>query len=240
MHGRIFKENIISLEVSASNKCPDLIACYYLKAAKNVNVIPKIIKADYRTKHSVIELIHLFWEIYQIRSNSFRSSHCLWIKEYNPIGQMFGQKWLLETFYSRLGRSWIIWLIHRDSSDPVQVDSLRFCFTELLRGEVTDVATAWNQHIISHLRNGGPMGQPDVMFLWPHIYDTKDHLQYDSDEGIDEFHCVIGQLLDGFSDDFREFPFYFIDQEGFEMPTSRSGCLDYTFSLLKKKIVEHT
>ena len=84
------------------------------------------------------------------------------------------------------------------------------------------------------------MGQPDVMFLWPHIYDTKDHLQYDSDEGIDEFHCVIGQLLDGFSDDFREFPFYFIDQEGFEMPTSISGCLDYTFSLLKKKIVEHT
>ena len=57
------------------------------------------------------------------------------------------------------------------------------------------------------------------MFLLPHTYDTKDHLQYDSDEDIDEFQCVKGQLLDGFSDDFREFSFYFIDQECFEMPT---------------------
>ena len=54
------KDNIISLEVSVSNRCSDLIACYYLKAAKNVNAVPKIIREDYRTEHSVIELIHLF------------------------------------------------------------------------------------------------------------------------------------------------------------------------------------
>ena len=58
------------------------------------------------------------------------------------------------------------------------------------------------------------------MFFLPHIYDTIDHLQYVSDEDIDEFQGVIGQLLDGFSDDFREFSFYFIDQKGFEMPIS--------------------
>lgn len=109
------------------------------------------------------------------------------------------------------------------------MDSLRFFFIELLHEEITEVATAWNKHIISHHRNSGPTGQPDVMFLLPHTYDTKDHLQYDSDEDIDEFQCVKGQLLDGFSDDFREFSFYFIDQECFEMPTSISGCLDYTF-----------
>ena len=47
------------MEVSAYNKCPDLIAYYYVKASKNLNGILKIIKTDNGTEHSVIELIHL-------------------------------------------------------------------------------------------------------------------------------------------------------------------------------------
>ena len=66
-----------------------------------------------------------------------------------------------------------------------------------------------------------------------------DHLQYVSDEDIDEFQGVIGQLPDDFSDDFREFAFYFIDQEGFEMPTGILGCLDL-YLFLADKFVEHT
>ena len=48
------------MEVSASSKCPGLIAYYYLTAAKNLNGIPKIVSADSGTEHSVIEHIHLF------------------------------------------------------------------------------------------------------------------------------------------------------------------------------------
>ena len=51
-------------------------------------------------------------------------------------------------------------------------------------------------------------------------------MQYVSDEDIYKFQGVIGQLPDDFSDDFREFAFYFIDQEGFEMSTIVLGCLD--------------
>ena len=61
IHGSIngYSRRIIWLEVSESNKYPDLIANYYLKAAKNLNRIPKIIKEDKGTEHSVIEPIHL-------------------------------------------------------------------------------------------------------------------------------------------------------------------------------------
>ena len=48
------------MELSASSKCPDLIAYYYLTAAKDLNGIPKIVNADNGTEHSVIEPIHLF------------------------------------------------------------------------------------------------------------------------------------------------------------------------------------
>ena len=61
IHGSIngYSRRIIWLEVSESNKYPDLIANYYLKAAKNLNRIPKIIKEDKGTEHSVIEPFHL-------------------------------------------------------------------------------------------------------------------------------------------------------------------------------------
>ena len=59
-------------------------------------------------------------------------------------------------------------------------------------------------------------------------------MQYVSDEDIDEFQGVIRQLPDDFSDDFREFAFYFIDQEGFEMPTGILGCLDLYLFLADK------
>ena len=38
---------------------------------------------------------------------------------------------------------------------------------ELFREEVTEVATAWKQHIITHHRNDGPTGRPDIMFFLP-------------------------------------------------------------------------
>ena len=62
IHGCIdgYSGRIIWLDVSTSNKSPGPIANYYLKAAKNLNGIAKIIKADNETEHSLIEPIHLF------------------------------------------------------------------------------------------------------------------------------------------------------------------------------------
>ena len=57
IHGCIdvYSGRIIWLDVSTVP-----IANYYLKTAKNLNGIPKIIKADNETEHSLIEPIHLF------------------------------------------------------------------------------------------------------------------------------------------------------------------------------------
>ena len=74
------------------------------------------------------------------------------------------------------------------------------------------------------------------MFFLPHTYNNIDHLQYVSDKDIYKFQGVIGQLPDDFSDDFREFAFYFIDQEGFEMSSIVLGCLDL-YLFLADKIV---
>ena len=86
IQGRLdgYSKRIIWLEVSASNKSPDSIANYYLKAAKNVNGTPKIIKADNGTEDSVMEPINLFLRALSHEGMfwiHFRLSHPLWIKE---------------------------------------------------------------------------------------------------------------------------------------------------------------
>ena len=54
-----FSRRIIWLDVSSSNKKPELIATYYLKAVKQLSGVPKNLKADDGYEHSLIEPIHI-------------------------------------------------------------------------------------------------------------------------------------------------------------------------------------
>ena len=84
---------------------------------------------------------------------------------------------ITEAYWSRFRKDRLGWWKHSlqdlvdlelfDPSDLVQVDCVRFCFIDLLREEVTEVATAWNQHITSHHKNGWRTGRPDIMFFLP-------------------------------------------------------------------------
>ena len=61
---------------------------------------------------------------------------------------------ITEAYWSRFRKDRLGWWKHSlqdlvnlelfDPSDLVQVDCVRFCFIDLLREEVTEVATAWN------------------------------------------------------------------------------------------------
>ena len=147
------------------------------------------------------------------------------MNSFSIVSSLMNQR--IEAYLSSFIKDWLDWwkyflqdlvdLELFDPSDPVQVGCLRFCFIELIREKVTKGATAWDQHVISHHRNGGPTGGPDIMFFLPHIYDTIDHSQYVSHEDIDGSHRTITWWFFWW---FAEFAFYFIDQEDFEMSTS--------------------
>ena len=65
-----------------------------------------------------------------------------------------------------------------NSSDPVHVDCIRFCFMQILRNELDHVAEMWNQHIIASSTFGnssGPKRRPDCMFFLPHLYNSGDY-----------------------------------------------------------------
>ena len=52
-----------------------------------------------------------------------------------------------------------------NSSDQVQVECLRYFFTNTIRKKLNTVANEWNQLIISKSMNGGPSGRLDAMLF---------------------------------------------------------------------------
>ena len=60
IHGGVdgFSRRVLWLEVSTSNKMPEIIAKYYLDAVKR-NGLPVNVKGDDDTEHSLVQPIHL-------------------------------------------------------------------------------------------------------------------------------------------------------------------------------------
>ena len=55
-----FSRKLIWLEVTSSNKVPEIISQCYLKAVKRLKGVPKKIKADDGNEHSLIEPMHMY------------------------------------------------------------------------------------------------------------------------------------------------------------------------------------
>ena len=100
-------------------------------------------------------------------------------------------------------------------SDQVQVECLRYCFTNTIRKQLNTVANKWNQHIISKNMNGGPSGHPDAMFFLPHLYNAENHLENIDLEEVELIYPEVTYTPKDFSDDFKEFAEF--NLEGFNM-----------------------
>ena len=64
-----------------------------------------------------------------------------------------------------------------DTSDPVVLDCIRFCFMPLIREDLNSICNEWNTHLIAKSRNGGPSGRPNCMFYLHHLYDVENLLK---------------------------------------------------------------
>ena len=68
-----------------------------------------------------------------------------------------------------------------DDSDEVQVECLKFCYSDVIQKELHKVATLWNLHNIRPSNNlESPAGRPDTMYFIPEITGTR-HYKIDVD-----------------------------------------------------------
>ena len=235
IHGCIdgFSRKVIWLEVGPSNKLPDVIAQYYLDAVSKYGC-SKNIKADDGTEHTLIEPVHIALRMINDHEDNALNSFSIITSPQNQR---------IEAYWSILQRDRIGWwrrffqdLADLDmfTNDPVIIECIRFCFTDIIRKDLVSIKNDWNVHIISRSRNNGTRGRPDTMYYLPHLFDTRDYkIEIDPDEFADVAVCVSNDIED-VSDEFKEFAREVLRGSGFEEVNDVTDALKVYFFLLGK------
>ena len=233
IHGCIcaFSRRILWLEVSSSNKLPEVIAEYYLNTVSQLKCIPHKITADDGTEHALIQPMQIYLRSLNGDGNELDS--------FSIIPSPRNQR--IEAYWSHLRRdrpAW--WQIFFDAiesqglfdgNDPALVDCIRFCFMHLLREELNDVAIKWNQHAISESRrNTGPTGKPDCMYFLPHLYDADDYAKMVDMHEVEELKTVTG-LPPDVSPEFKEFAEIIMSENNMTIPDNINDALNLYYFL---------
>jgi hypothetical protein len=139
IHGAIdgYSRRIMWLEVGSTNNNPKLIANYFLETVKTNSCVPRIIRADCGTENSIIAVLQPLLRFNHQDSlagiKSFiygRSTSNQRIERWWGYLRSQGLNWWINTFKDLRDAG------HFDAFDPVQVECIRFCFTEVLQAEL--------------------------------------------------------------------------------------------------------
>ena len=214
-----------------------MIAHYHLDAVKQIGGAPQKTRSDDGSENSLIKAMHT----YLCFTNSGND---------NPSDSSFAigrstANQRIEAYWSHLVKDGPGWWIHffkdlRDlnlfnDSDPLHIECIRFCFMQILRKELHQVAELWNEHIISPSKfgnNSGPRGKPDCMFFLPHLYGTENYQINIALDELEEFDDAVMCPAD-VTDEFNEFATCLMDEFGWQAPSNVKDALDLYINLTK-------
>ena len=238
MHGCVdgFSRRLLWLEVGPINKNPEVIAKFYLDTVKQLGGVPRKIRSDDGTENSVIEALHTFLRYADENAgpgcfNIGRSTANQRIESYWSQFVRDGPGWWINFFkdLSDLGLF--------NSTDPVHQECIRFCFMQILRNELNEVAEMWNQHIIASSKFGngsGPRGRPDCMFFLPHLYNSENYKVPVDPQELEEFIDESTMCFPNWSQEFEEFAAIIMTALGLQPPRDVNEALDMYVTLIKE------
>ena len=246
IHGCIdgFSRRIIWLEVCPSNKNPQVIVNFFLDAAKQLNGIPLRIRCDDGSENSIIEPIQIALRSLDDDEFSGAGSFLIGTSSANQR---------IECYWSQFRKERPMWwrdffkdLVNVGMLDigvPAVTECIRYCFMDILREELTDVALRWNQHILAPSQNVSlPRGKPNSLYFLPQMYNTYSYRKIiDFDEFTIFDHPAISKKPEDNSPEFLEFVEVAIEHKGIEnysKPKTIKDALDLYFMLLEL-IKEH-
>ena len=191
VHGCIdgYSRRLIWLEVSSTNKKPEVIAKFYMDAVKQVGGVPSRIRADDGSEMSTIEPIQIALRLAHDDEFSGEASFLIGT---SPANQK------IECYWSQLTKEKPLWwrIFFKelssygfiDSSNILVIEALRYCFMDLIRKDIEDVAVRWNQHLIAPSKNSIlPRGKPDCLYFLPEKNNTFSYKKTVSEEDIAYF-----------------------------------------------------
>ena len=228
IHGAIdgYSRKILWLKVSKSSKNPGYVARYFVDYVRNLNGVPKRIRADRGVENSRVAGLQRYFRMLHDDADSGMRSFLFGKSTSNQR---------IEAWWSFLRRSLLNWWMNYskdmrdqalfDDSNDLHVECLRFCFYSILQDELYETVENWNHHRIRPSRMAeSPHGRPDVLYFLPQNQgqDVRDYKQpvaaHDLDL-TDQIYCENTPMF-CCTNDFAELAFILMDEHNLEMPRS--------------------
>ena len=154
-----FSRRLLWLEVSTTNKNPNVVVDYFLSTVQQLGGVPRLVRTDKGTENVWVSAMQKLLRMSQgdnlAGHNSFiqgKSSANQRIESYWSKLRQGGGGWWMD-FFKDLRDSGIF----RDH-DLLHHECLRFCFMNVLRKELHDVAKLWNVKAIQVKSNSSLHG----------------------------------------------------------------------------------
>ena len=148
----------------------------------------------------------------------------------------------IEAWWGRLRQGCANWLIEffKDSGlyyddNVIHCECLKFCFMDVIQGELHRAVEEWNVHRIRPSSNiESPSRKPDVLYFVPGLVHTQDYVTpVDMDEiQIAEDMCAERPQAKGCSSYFRELAEMIMLDEGLEIASTAEEALQLYLDLL--------
>lgn len=166
-----FSRKLMWLNVARTNKDPHLICTNYVEAVSELNVIPRIVRMDRGTEN-----VHL-----ATVQRLLRAEHT---DSLSSVAVMYGSSThnqRIERFWSYLRQILLEQYITLfktyveeaviDTSNPLHMECLAFCFMGVLRSDLKEVLNSWNNHKIRSMKlSACPSGVPNILFEEPSLF----------------------------------------------------------------------
>lgn len=200
-----FSRRLLWLEVSTTNKNPNVIVDYFLSTVQQLGGVPRLVRTDKGTENVWIAVMQ---KLLRMNQNDALAGHKSFIEGKSSANQR------IEAYWSKLrlgGGGW--WMDFfkdlRDSGvyadhDPLHQECLKFCFMNVLRNELNSIAKMWNVKDI-HVKKNAQLfgGKPDVMYFLPDVYGKRNYLVPTNEDDVQICRDLYGETRRDYTVEFE-------------------------------------
>uniref|UniRef100_A0A8C4HR76 Integrase core domain-containing protein n=1 Tax=Dicentrarchus labrax TaxID=13489 RepID=A0A8C4HR76_DICLA len=178
-----FSRKIVWLNAYTTSSDPKLIGGYYMEAVQRLKGCPRVVRGDLGTENGYVRGFQRF-----LVSTHQEDTLDSYLEGASTANQR------IEYWWGFLRRQCMeFWIsLFADLRDNGLFDGgfldknlLQFCCMGLIQDELDDTSQVWDAHTIRPSRNVSvPTGRPNVLYVLPELYQTRDFLSPVEDEQV--------------------------------------------------------
>lgn len=227
IHGCIdgFSRKIIWLTVGTTNKDPRIVLKLYLNSVEKSSLVPSILRMDKGTENFMTgDVQRLFRSVHTddltAASTMYGSS-----THNQRIEQFWGslRKAVLDVYidlFKDLEMSGIL-----DKSDSYEMNSLVFCFMDILKADLQRYMISWNAHRVrKNKQSNMPAGVPNFLYNYPEHYGFCQMGKSLNQLYLSECRNIYGERVDDTT--FTEWALTMMLEMDWSLPKNRLEALD--------------